>query len=57
MPAITSARGLLSLLDEPDPNLQVHALKHLDTLVEHFWSVYRNQVDIGHGLLFAFMMH
>ena len=30
--------GLLSLLDEPDPQLQVHALEILDTIVDDFWA-------------------
>lgn len=30
--------GVLSLLDEPDPQLQVHALELLDNLVDDFWA-------------------
>ena len=34
---LTSASGILSLLDEPDPSLQQHALHELNTLVDRFW--------------------
>ena len=34
---LTSASGILSLLDEPDPTLQQHALQELNTLVDRFW--------------------
>jgi len=34
---LTSASGVLSLLDEPDDALKVHALKQLDSMVDHFW--------------------
>jgi 26S proteasome regulatory subunit N2 len=38
LPALTSARGLLSMLDDPEPALQAHALGQLDELVDTFWS-------------------
>lgn len=35
---LTSAAGVLSLLDEPDDALKTHALTQLNTLVDHFWA-------------------
>ena len=37
LPALSSARGLLSLLDDPEPALQQHALQQLDDIVDNFW--------------------
>jgi len=34
---LTSARGVLSLLKEPDDQLRVHALQQLNLLVDHHW--------------------
>ncbi|XP_045472348.1 26S proteasome non-ATPase regulatory subunit 1 [Harmonia axyridis] len=34
---ITSAAGVISLLEEPRPELKVFALKKLDTIVDEFW--------------------
>lgn len=34
---ITSAAGIISLLDEPMPELKVFALKKLDLIVDEFW--------------------
>ena len=36
-PVLTSASGILSLLDEPDTALQQHALEELNVLVDRFW--------------------
>jgi 26S proteasome regulatory subunit N2 len=36
--ALTSAASIIALLDEPDTELQVHALTSLDTLVDVFWA-------------------
>ncbi len=33
----TSAAGVLSLLDEEDDSLKVHALQQLDSTVDEFW--------------------
>jgi len=39
MPGITSASGLLSLLDEhEDDKLKVYALEKLNTVVDQFWA-------------------
>lgn len=35
---LTSASGILSLLEEPDAELKVHALEQLNKVVDHFWS-------------------
>lgn len=34
---ITSAAGIISLLEEPRPELKVFALRKLDTIVDEFW--------------------
>jgi len=34
---ITSAAGIISLLEEPMPELKVFALKKLDLIVDEFW--------------------
>lgn len=34
---LSSASGLLSLLEEEDPILQVHALRQLNDVVDQFW--------------------
>lgn len=34
----TSAAGLLSLLDEPEPELQTYAIQELDKEVHQFWA-------------------
>lgn len=36
-PHATSAAGVLSLLDEEDDSLKVHALQQLDRTVDEFW--------------------
>ncbi|CDH53515.1 probable rpn2-26s proteasome regulatory subunit [Lichtheimia corymbifera JMRC:FSU:9682] len=38
MAVLTSASGILSLLDEPQPDLQVYALQNLNNLVNEFWA-------------------
>ncbi|PWY96976.1 26S proteasome regulatory complex, non-ATPase subcomplex, Rpn2/Psmd1 subunit [Testicularia cyperi] len=35
---VTSAAGIVALLDEPEPELQSYALKRLDGLVDQFWA-------------------
>jgi len=34
---LSSASGILSLLDESDPSLQIHALNQLNTIVDKYW--------------------
>ncbi|CAF2096074.1 unnamed protein product [Brassica napus] len=34
---VSSAGGLLAMLNEPQPNLKHHALSHLNNLVDRFW--------------------
>lgn len=36
---MSSATGLLSLLDESEVALQIHALQRLNEVVDQFWSV------------------
>lgn len=36
--ALTSAAGILSLLEEPEDELKKHALEELDKVVDQFWS-------------------
>mmetsp|Transcript_18315 Transcript_18315/g.25730 ORF Transcript_18315/g.25730 Transcript_18315/m.25730 type:complete len:702 (-) Transcript_18315:909-3014(-) len=35
---LTSTSGIIALLDEPEDDLKIHALKQLSTLVDTFWS-------------------
>lgn len=42
---ITSAGGVISLLDEPDHQLQVFALDKLDQLVDDFWAEIADTVE------------
>jgi len=37
MAVVSSAAGLLALLEEPDEQLQLYALKKLDTVVHDHW--------------------
>ncbi len=37
MTGLTSANGLLSLLEEPEAKLKVYALEQLNNLVDEFW--------------------
>ncbi|KAG2199130.1 hypothetical protein INT47_009869 [Mucor saturninus] len=38
MTALTSANGIIALLDEQQPELKVYALQQLNTLVDEFWA-------------------
>ena len=38
MTVISSASGLLAMLEEDHPELQVYALKNLNVLVNQFWA-------------------
>lgn len=38
MASSTSAAGLLSLLNEPEAELQTYAIQELDRAVHHFWA-------------------
>ncbi|SAM01373.1 hypothetical protein [Absidia glauca] len=38
MAALTSASGVVALLDEQEPQLKVYALQQLNTLVNQFWA-------------------
>ncbi|KAI8097880.1 armadillo-type protein [Gilbertella persicaria] len=38
MTALTSANGIIALLDEQQPELKVYALEQLNTLVDEFWA-------------------
>lgn len=42
---ITSAAGIISLLDEPMPELKVFALKKLDNIVDEFWPEISEAVE------------
>ncbi|XP_070499887.1 26S proteasome non-ATPase regulatory subunit 1 [Chironomus tepperi] len=42
---ITSAAGIISLLDEPMPELKVFALKKLDSIVDEFWPEISEAVE------------
>ncbi|XP_020602036.1 26S proteasome non-ATPase regulatory subunit 1-like [Orbicella faveolata] len=43
--SLTSAAGLLALLDENEPDLKVFALKNLHHIVDVFWAEISESVD------------
>lgn len=43
---ITSAAGIISLLEENDDKLKVHALKQLDKLVPMFWAEIADAISL-----------
>ncbi|XP_073819102.1 regulatory particle non-ATPase 2 [Musca autumnalis] len=43
--SITSAAGIISLLDEPMPDLKVFALKKLDHIVDEFWPEISESIE------------
>ncbi|PUU77052.1 armadillo-type protein [Tuber borchii] len=45
MPGLTSAFGLIGLLDEPDQQLKCYALQNLDKLVDQFWAEIADSVS------------
>lgn len=42
--AVSSASGFLTLLEEPDNRLKVHALTQIDRLVADYWTEIANSV-------------
>ena len=44
MVGLVSAAGLVGFLSEPDPELQVFALKTLDSQIDHLWTEVVNAV-------------
>eukprot|EP00466_Bigelowiella_natans_P005314 jgi/Bigna1/92583/estExt_fgenesh1_pm.C_360002 len=42
--ALTSAQGVLALLDEPETEIKVHAIKKLDKMVDNFWAEIANAI-------------
>ena len=45
MSGLTSAAGLIGLLDEPDQQLRCYALQQLDSYVHEFWPEIADQVS------------
>ncbi|KAI9364396.1 armadillo-type protein [Zopfochytrium polystomum] len=45
MVQLTSAAGVISLLDETEPELKIYALEQLDSLVAHFWAEIADSVS------------
>jgi hypothetical protein len=45
MPGLSSAAGLIGLLDEPDQQLRCYALQKLDELVNQFWPEIADSVS------------
>eukprot|EP00954_Amorphochlora_amoebiformis_P006820 532757-Amorphochlora_amoeboformis.AAC.1 len=45
MASLTSAAGVLSLLDEPNAKIKVHAIKKLDGMVDNFWAEIANALE------------
>ncbi|XP_067617166.1 26S proteasome non-ATPase regulatory subunit 1 [Eurosta solidaginis] len=43
--ALTSAAGIISLLDEPMPDLKIFALKKLDNIVNEFWPEISESIE------------
>lgn len=43
--SLTSAAGIISLLDEPMPELKVFALKKLDNIVDEFWPEISESIE------------
>lgn len=43
--ALTSAAGIISLLDEPMPDMKVFALKKLDNIVDEFWPEISESIE------------
>ncbi|KAI8123298.1 26S proteasome non-ATPase regulatory subunit 1 [Lucilia cuprina] len=43
--SLTSAAGIISLLDEPMPDLKVFALKKLDHIVDEFWPEISESIE------------
>ncbi|KAN0063959.1 proteasome regulatory particle base subunit [Thecaphora frezii] len=42
---VTSAAGIIALLDEQEPELQSYALKRLDSIVDQFWAEIADSVS------------
>ncbi|XP_013636210.1 PREDICTED: 26S proteasome non-ATPase regulatory subunit 1 homolog A-like isoform X2 [Brassica oleracea var. oleracea] len=47
---VSSAGGLLAMLNEPQPSLKHHALSHLNNLVDRFWPEISTSVPIIESL-------
>lgn len=45
MVASTSAAGLLSLLDEPEAEIQAYAIAELNKSVHEFWAEIADNID------------
>lgn len=45
MTVVTTATGLLAMLQEPHPTLKLHALKNLNVLVDKFWPEVSTKVS------------
>ncbi|XP_076924514.1 26S proteasome non-ATPase regulatory subunit 1 homolog A-like [Bidens hawaiensis] len=48
--AVSSAGGLLAMLNEPHPSLKLHALSNLNAFVDHFWPEISTTVPIIESL-------
>lgn len=48
---VTSAGGLLAMLNETHPSLKLHALSNLNTFVDYFWPEISTSVPIMYSLL------
>jgi 26S proteasome regulatory subunit N2 len=46
MVGLTSARGLVGLLSEPDADLKVFALERLNTQVDIFWPEIADSIGL-----------
>ena len=43
--SLTSSTGILALLEEPEDDVKIFALKRLDSIVESFWSEISESVE------------
>ena len=43
--SLSSASGILALLEDPDPKLNIYALNRLDTMIPSFWPEISEKID------------
>lgn len=53
---VSSAGGLLAMLNESHPLLKLHALSNLNNLVDNFWPEISTSVPIMYGIAFSFSL-
>ena len=53
---VSSAGGLLAMLNETHPSLKLHALSNLNNLVDNFWPEISTSVPIMYEFAFSFFL-